>query len=113
MFRVCAFALLGGMFILAGGLVGQEPKKDDAKKDEPAAKLKGKLPSHWGKIGLTDAQKQTIYSIQSKYDPEIEKLEAKIVELKATKDKEMKAVLTAEQKKALETAMLGGKDKDK
>jgi hypothetical protein len=108
MFRLCSLALLGGMFILAGGLVGQEPKKED-----PPTKVKGKLPSHWGKIGLTDAQKQTIYTIQGKYDPEIEKLEAKITELKATKDKEMKAVLNADQKKALEAALLGSKEPGK
>jgi Spy/CpxP family protein refolding chaperone len=110
MSRLSLLALLGGMCVLAGGLVGQEPKKDEPKKDEPAAKLKGKLPSHWGKIGLTDSQKQTIYQIQGKYDPEIEKLDAKLAEMKATRDKEMKAVLTADQKKALETAILG-KDK--
>lgn len=106
MYRLGFVALLGGMLILTGGLVGQEPKKD-----EPA-KIKGKLPSHWGKIGLSDSQKQTIYQIQAKYDPEIDKLEAKIAELKSTRDKEMKAILTADQKKALETAILG-KDKDK
>ena len=108
MSRFCLFALLGAMIILAGGLEGQEPKKDD-----PPAKLKGKLPSHWGKIGLTDAQKQTIYQIQAKYDPEIEKLEAKVTEMKSTKDKEMKAVLNADQKKALEAALLGTKEKEK
>ena len=40
-------------------------------------------------------------------------MKAKIVELEGTRDKEMKAVLTDDQKKALEAAILGGKDKDK
>jgi Spy/CpxP family protein refolding chaperone len=112
MTRLFSLALLGAMFILAGGLAGQVAKKDDPKKDDPPAKIKGKLPSHWGKIGLTDTQKQTVYQIQAKYDPDIDKLEAKIAELKGTRDKEMKAVLTADQKKALEAAILG-KDKEK
>ena len=43
---------------------------------------------------------------------EINKLEAKIKELKAAREKEEKAVLTAEQKKRLEE-ILTGKDKDK
>jgi hypothetical protein len=111
MSRVSLIALLGGMLVLAGGfpnLAGQD------KKDEPTTKVKGKLPSHWGKIGLTDDQKQTIYKVQAKYDPEIDKLTAKIDELKATRDKEMKAVLSADQKKALEDAILHNKDtKDK
>jgi hypothetical protein len=110
MSKLSLFALFGAMVFLIGGLEGQEPKKDDPKKDDTTTKIKGKLPSHWGKIGLTDAQKQTIYGIQAKYDPEIEKLEAKITELKGTKDKEMKAVLNADQKKALEAALLGSKD---
>jgi hypothetical protein len=107
MSRLCLLALMGCMFVLAGGLVGQEPKKDD-----PPTKIKGKLPTHWGKIGLTDTQKQTIYQIQGKYGSEIDKLKAKIEELETTRDKEMKAVLSADQKKALEAAILG-KDKDK
>jgi hypothetical protein len=108
MSRLCLLALLGGMFMLAGGLSGQDPKKDD-----PPAKIKGKLPAYWGKIGLTDAQKQDVYKVQAKYGTEIDKLKAKIVELEGTRDKEMKAVLTDDQKKALEAAILGGKDKDK
>jgi hypothetical protein len=109
MSRFCLFALLmGGMIMLSGGLTGQDPKKDD-----PPTKVKGKLPAYWGKIGLTDAQKQDVYKLQGKYGMEIDKLKAKIAELESTRDKEMKAVLTDDQKKALETAILGGKDKDK
>lgn len=110
--KFCACALVGAMFVLAGGLIGQDAKKDDGKKDEPAAKLKGRLPPHWAKIGLSDQQKQTIYSIQGKYSGEIDKLKAKIDELEATRDKEMRAVLTPEQKKSLEAAIVG-KEKDK
>lgn len=105
MFRVSMVALIGGLLVASGGLVGQDPKKDDpkpAKKDEPAGKLKGSLPPNWGKIGLTDDQKQDVYKVQAKYNAEIEKLEGKIKELKAARDKDMKAVLTAEQKKALQ-----------
>jgi len=108
MSRLCLLALLlSGMFVLSDGLSGQDPKKDD-----PPAKVKGKLPAYWGKIGLTDSQKQDVYKIQGKYGTEIDKLKAKIEELETTRDKEMKAVLTADQKKALEAAILGTKDKE-
>jgi hypothetical protein len=110
MSRLCVCALLGAMFVVSGGLVGQEKKKEDAKKDEPVVKAKGMLPPNWGKLGLSDEQKQTIYKIQNKHDAEIEKLEAKIKELKETRLKEMRAVLTADQKKKLEELVLG-KDK--
>jgi Spy/CpxP family protein refolding chaperone len=106
--------LFAGMFVMSGGLVGQDPKKDDAKKvdkkDEPPVKAKGVLPPNWKKIGLTDTQVQDIYKVQNKYNDEIDKLEAKIKELKTTRDKEMKAVLTPEQKKRLDD-ILTGKDK--
>jgi len=100
---------------MSGGLAGQE-KKDDtkktdpAKKDDPPVKAKGMLPPNWKKLGLTDEQVQKVYRIQNKYNDEIALLEAKIAELKTTKDKELKALLTADQKKRLEDILLG-KDK--
>src|SRR4051794_25998473 len=117
MFRVSACVLVGFLFVLSGGLVGQEKKqeskKDEVKKDEvkkDEGKAKGMLPANWKKLGLSDDQVQKIYKIQSKYGEEIDKLEAKIAELKATMDKERRAVLTADQKKRLEEILLG-KDK--
>ena len=113
MYRVWTLAFVGMMCVLSGGLVGQDTKKDDPKaaKTEPQVKFKGTLPQNWGKIGLTDDQKQEIYKIQGKYHSEIEKLEAKVKELKGTRDKEIRAVLTPDQKKRLEDIVIG-KDKD-
>ncbi len=110
MFRLCLCLLFGCMLILSGGLTGQEPKKDPPKKDDPPTKAKGVLPPNWKKIGLSDDQVQQIYKIQGKYNEEIDKLDAKIKELRAARDKEMKGVLTADQKKKLEEILLG-KDK--
>ncbi len=107
MSRVRLTLFVVGLLVVCGGLVGQEPKKDDPKKDDPPVRLKGFLPMNWGKLGLSDDQKQSVYRIQGKYNEEIDKLEAKIKELKATRDKEMKTVLTAEQKKRLEDILLG------
>lgn len=119
MFRASLLALFTGLLVLSGGVVGQdtktkeEPKKEDKKadkKDEPPAKTKGVLPANWKKVGLTDAQVQDIYKVQAKHNDEIDKLEAKIKEHKATRDKEMKAILTPDQKKRLDD-ILTGKDK--
>ena len=118
MLRVSMFALLGGVLALSSGVVGQDakkedPKKDlkkDVKKDEPPTKVKGFLPQNWGKIGLTEDQKQDVYKIQGKHNGEIDKLEAKIKEIKSARDKEMKGVLNADQKKKLDE-ILTGKDK--
>lgn len=111
MSRLSLCALFVAVAVLASGVAGQDTKKNEQKKDDPTVKAKGFLPMNWGKIGLSDDQKQTIYKIQNKYGDEIDKLEAKIKELKSTRDKEMKAVLTAEQKKRLEDILLG-KDKN-
>jgi hypothetical protein len=116
MFRGSLLALLlGGLLILsADGLVGQEAKKDDpkAKKEEPAGKAKGQLPPNYKKLGLSDAQTQEIYKIQAKYAAELAQLKTKEDELKATRDKDVRAVLTPDQKKRLEEIQTG-KDKDK
>jgi Spy/CpxP family protein refolding chaperone len=108
--RFACLLLFASMVMLSGALAGQEPKKEPPKKDEPPVKAKGFLPNNWKKIGLTEDQVQQVYKIQAKYGEEIDKLEAKIAELKAAMDKERKAVLTADQKKKLEEILLG-KDK--
>src|SRR5438067_1753396 len=93
--------LIVGLLALTGGaaeLVGQE------KKDEPTGKVKGQLPQGWGKIGLTDEQKQKVYRIQAKYNEQIDKLEAQIKELKEKRDQDRYEILTADQKKRLKEA---------
>lgn len=109
MFRAGLFALAAALAVLSTDGIGQD-KKDDKKPVEPPVKAKGVLPPNWKKLGLTETQTQDIYKAQSKYNDEIDKLEAKIKDLKTTRDKEMKAVLTAEQKKRLDD-ILTGKDK--
>jgi septal ring factor EnvC (AmiA/AmiB activator) len=123
MYRAGFLALFTCLLVLSGGSIGQdkkdEPKKDDKKtdkkddkKDDTPAKMKGVLPQNWKKLGLTDVQVQDIYKVQNKYNEEIAKLDAKIKELKTTRDKEEKAILTPEQKKRLEEILIG-KDKEK
>src|SRR5687768_8361264 len=100
--RTARFALLvAGLLALGGGTVGQG-KQDKKEAKDPAVKTKGTLPQNWSKLGLTDAQKTKVYSIQGKYKDEIEKLEEQIRELKEKQRKESLEVLTSEQKKRLE-----------
>src|SRR5262245_1940166 len=76
MLRPGLFALRAGLLVLSGGTIGQEnktkqeTKKEEAKKEDPAPKLKGVLPPNYGKLGLSEMQVQEIYKIQNKYDPE-------------------------------------------
>lgn len=105
MLRASTFALFCGTLVLAAGLSAQDAKP--VAKAEDTSKVKGFLPQNWGKIGLTDDQRQQVYKVQAKYNTEIEKLEAKIKELKGTRDQEMKAVLSPDQKKKLEEILTG------
>ena len=114
MIRVSMLAfLLGGLLVLsADGLIGQEAKKEDpkakkddakgTKKDEPPVKIKGQLPANYKELGLSDAQVQEIYKLQAKYGAELAQLKAKEEEVKATREREIRAVLTPDQKKRLE-----------
>ncbi len=100
---VAVFAVLA--LVTAGVTTAQEK-----------GKAKGQLPSGWGKIGLSDDQKNKIYDIQSKYHAKVEELEKQIREAKDKMVKERAAVLTAEQKTKLRDARdsdLGESDKEK
>ena len=109
-------ALVLGLTLLGSGGIGQEKKKDDPKKEDPAVKAKGYLPPYWKDI-VTEAQRPKIYAVQAKYREKIDKLEAEIKELKDKQIKEMLAILSDEQKKDLEEKIKQkaglGKDKDK
>jgi hypothetical protein len=87
-FLVVAIALVGGAC-----LHGQD-KKDDTK-------VKGVLPAGWGKLGLTDDQKQKVYKVQKEYNDKIGPLQKQIDDLKAQEKGEMVKVLTDAQKTRL------------
>lgn len=89
------------MFVFAAAAFAQAPKPADPKKEDTKT-VKGQLPPNWKALGLTDKQVQEVYKIQSKYNDEIDSLEAKIKELKEKSKKDQVEVLTAEQKKRLE-----------
>src|SRR5207249_5166517 len=82
--------------LAAGGtlLLGQDTK------DAPG-KVRGQLPPSWGKLGLTDKQKQTVYRIQSDYRKKIEPLDKKIQDLRKQERAELLKVLNDEQRTRL------------
>ncbi len=76
--------------------------QDKPTSSKPAAveeeKATGRLPNNYGKLGLSDKQKKTIYTAQSKYATEINALIRQVEELREKRDAEVAAVLTGEQK---------------
>lgn len=83
--------------------------KEESKPDAKDAK-KGRLPPQYGKLGLTDAQKAKVYTVQGKYEDQLDALEKQINDLKAKRDHEVEAVLTDDQRKILK-ALVESKDK--
>lgn len=74
-------------------------EKAGASDEEKAA---GRLPNNYGKLGLNDKQKKSIYAAQTKYGAEISALIKQVEELRAKRDAEVEGVLTAEQKVKLQ-----------
>jgi hypothetical protein len=101
-----AVVVLGG-----GWLLGDDPKKPD---DLTPAKMRGFLPAHFKKLGLTDKQVQDVYKIQTEYRDKIEALQKQIDDLKKSEKGEVDKVLTDDQKSRLKEILLGEPaDKDK
>lgn len=107
MFRVLLAGVIAAGLVASGGITAQDTKKEVKKDDATTPKAKGFLPANYSKLGLTDVQKQQVYDVQAKYNTKIDEYDAKIRELKAARDKEVKAVLTPDQKKRLEEILLG------
>lgn len=70
-----------------------------------------RLPSNYGKLGLTDAQRDKVYAINEKFEPQLDALEEQIKALRAKRTSETEAVLTVEQKKILKDITDEAKEK--
>lgn len=84
------------------GANGADDPKAKAKEKAPA---KGRLPQYYGKLEVDDKQKESIYKIQASYDAQIDKLTDELAALKSKRDGEIRAILTKEQQKKLDTTI--------
>jgi hypothetical protein len=81
--------------LLASGLLfGDDPKT--------TPEARGSLPQHWSKLGLTEEQKQKVYTLEKEYDAKIDALERQIKTVQEQKRDELAKVLTDEQKERLQ-----------
>jgi hypothetical protein len=103
-------AVLAIAVVLNAGLFGDD-------KTEKKGKAKGTLPANWGKLGLSDEQKQKVYTVQTEYRDKIAELEQKLKAAKKQEREEMEKILTDAQKARLKEILLdkvpGGKEKEK
>ena len=89
--------------------------KEASAKEAPGkaapGKAKGRLPPQYGKLNLTDAQRDQIYAIQGRFKEQIEQLEKQLKEAQAKEDTEIEGVLTAEQKTQLDALLEAAQQK--
>ena len=77
------------------------PAGQQAKTPAKKKKARGRLPSNYGKVGLSDEQRQKIYGVQATYRTQLEELAKQIKALRSKRDAEIEAVLTDAQKQKL------------
>ena len=70
-------------------------------------KFRGRLPNNYGKVGISDTQRKTIYTIQAGYRKQLVALTQQIADLKSKQNEEIEAVLTPEQRDRLKTLRAG------
>jgi Spy/CpxP family protein refolding chaperone len=80
------------MVVLGSNLYG------DDKTDPP---VKGRLPTYWNKLGLTDEQKQKVFKVIADNHEKTAALEKQLKDLKDKEKTDLEAVLTDDQKKHL------------
>lgn len=80
---------------------------------EKSDQEKGRLPANYGKLGLTEAQKNSIYEVQKKYKSQLDDLEKQLDALKAKRDGEVEAVLSEPQRKILKDLVDASKEAKK
>ncbi len=86
---LCAFVASIVVFAAGMDLLGQDAKKKPAKP-------RGRLPVYYSRV-VTPDQREEIYSIQQKYEPEVAKLEAELEALRGKIQAEVEGVLSKEQ----------------
>ncbi len=112
---MCGF-LIFSLFIYMStdGAFTQEkkaPPKVNGTQIQEDGPVKGRLPANWGKLGLTDKQKEAVYKITDKYNKEIAKLKKEITKLQSEQKSQLEGLLTPEQKKRLIEIRTGGASK--
>jgi hypothetical protein len=80
--------------LLVGGLALAQESKE-------APKAKGTLPQNWSRLGLTDKQKQEVYTIQTEYRTKIDELQRQIDKLRKDEQAALAKVLDDKQKTRL------------
>lgn len=95
--RQMAFLVVGLMLCCGLGPAGIQA--DDAPTvQQDNAERRGPLPYYFGKLGMSDGQKQQAYKVQDEYDAKIEDLKNQLKALLAERDQKLESLLSPGQK---------------
>lgn len=90
------FAVMLGLAVLLPQTITAQNDGDES--NATNKEYRGPLPTHFGKLGMSDAQKEKVYSIQDSYEEQIEKLRKQIEQIEAKREAEIATLLTPGQK---------------
>lgn len=106
--------LMSGVGITASRLAAQETKPaEEAPKENARKPPRGRVPNGFGKIGISEQQKEEIYEIQARYRDQVDALLVQLEELKSQEAEEIVNILTDDQKEALKKYRAGAAAKRK
>lgn len=107
--NLCFIVFTGiALFICTPGTATAQKKESKTVKTSAqetkstAKKSKGRVPPHYGKLNLTQEQKNKIYQVQASYKSQIDSLKKQLADLNSKRKAECKSVLTASQKTMLD-----------
>lgn len=92
--------------VIALPLTAQEPDDAPAAQEEKTVRKTypqfRRVPTYFAQVGLSDQQRNEIYTIRGMYQAQIEELSQQILELKTQEMAECEAILTEAQKRLLD-----------
>jgi hypothetical protein len=92
----------GVLALLVAGVMGAAASAQE-KKETPKGR---QLPQNWAKLGLSDEQKDKVYSIQGEYKSKIDDLVKQINELRKKEREALDSILTEGQRTRLKEILL-------
>ncbi|MCA9108511.1 MAG: hypothetical protein KDA52_01070 [Planctomycetaceae bacterium] len=94
------FAVMLGLAVVLPNL--SPAQNDNTGSAETTKEYRGPLPAHFGKLGMSDTQKEKVYSLQESYEEQLEKLRKQIEQIEQKRDAEIETLLTPGQKLRLQ-----------
>ena len=93
---------LAGNLLNSSQLVAQDTTQaEEAPQEKTRKPPRGRVPNGYGKIGISEKQKEEIYTIQATYKSQVDDLLQQLEQLKTEEAEAVFNVLTEDQKVAL------------